>query len=71
MVVGILWRMSKQLSIAQKIRGLKLGKSFTVKTKPEREAACRVAKSLRDAGVIEFEIVTKLQDDGCFKVAAI
>ncbi len=63
--------MSKQLSIAAKIRNLAIGKSFTVATESDRQAACRAAKSLRDAGVIQFQVVTSAQDKGGFKVAAI
>jgi hypothetical protein len=57
--------------LALKIKALTVGRSFLVKTVAEREAVCRAAKSLRDAKVINFDIVTKQQDDGTFKVAAI
>lgn len=60
----------KELTIAQKVRGLKIGKSFTVSTEQDRQRVCRVAKSLKDAGVISFSIVTK-RDGDMFKVAAI
>lgn len=62
--------MGKQLNLAQRIRALAVGKSFHVDTEKERQEVCKVAKTLRDAGVIEFEVVTK-QDGDRFKVAAI
>jgi hypothetical protein len=62
--------MSKDLSLAQKVRSLKVASSFTVATEKERQQVCRVAKSLKDAGVIEFDVVTK-RDGDIFKVAAI
>jgi len=64
--------MTTELTLAQKVRELQVGRHFIVKTNKDRQAACRVAKSLRDAGVIEFEVVTK-RIDGTknFKVAAI
>jgi len=59
-----------QLSIAQRIKSLKPGKSFTVKTESERQEACRLAKALKDMEYITFSIVTK-KELGGFKVAAI
>ncbi len=63
--------MSKTLNIAQKIKALKVGKHFMVKGETERQIASRAAKSLRDAGVIAFDVVTKADEKGNFKVAAI
>ena len=63
--------MSKKLSIAQRIKSLKAGESFTVKTKTERESVCRMAKALRDVGAIDFQIVTRADDNDGFIVAAI
>ena len=62
--------MSKELSIARQVRGLKIGQPFTVKTDKERQKVCRIAKALKDAGVITFDVVTK-RDGDLFKVAAI
>ena len=62
--------MSKTLNLAAKVRALKIGQHFIVKTEKERQAASRAAKSLRDAGVIDFDVVTKA-DGETFKVAAI
>lgn len=62
--------MGKQLNIAQKIRGLKVGEHFHVETEKERQEASKAAVTLRKAGVIEFEVITK-QDGDRFKVAAI
>ena len=62
--------MGKQLNLAQRVRVLKIGQHFHVSTEKERQEVCKVAKSLRDAGVIEFNVVTKA-DGERFKVAAI
>ncbi|MDE2105443.1 MAG: hypothetical protein KGL39_49910 [Patescibacteria group bacterium] len=63
--------MSQELNLAQKIKAMKVGHSFTVKTEYERQKATRAAKTLRDAGIINFEIITKADENGGFKVAAI
>jgi len=64
--------MSKELNLASKVRNLKPGQSFFVADDKERQSVCRIAKNLRDAGVIEFDVVTKWSEDGQnFKVAAI
>ena len=63
--------MSNELNLARKIRNLKVGEGFTVATEAQRQAASRVGKSLKDAGVIEFDVVTKSNDGKGFKVAAI
>jgi hypothetical protein len=60
----------KDLSIAQRVRALKVGKHFIVPTASARQAALRVGKSLRDAGVIDFRVVT-VPDGTGFKIAAI
>lgn len=62
--------MKQDLNLAQRIRGLKAGKPFTVPTEKDRQSVCRIAKSLKDAGVIEFDVVTRKEGDA-FKVAAI
>jgi hypothetical protein len=63
--------MNKTLSLARKIRALQIGKPFTVSTEKDRQMVCRVAKALRDAGVIEFMVVTKRMKSGLWKVAVI
>ena len=63
--------MSKQLNLAQQIRGLKPGKTFTVKTKKDREGALRLAKMLKDSELISFDVVSRENPDGTFKVGAI
>lgn len=62
--------MSKNLSMEQRIKKLKPGESFFVDTESERQNANRVAKVLKRAGFIEFDVVTKSDGDR-FKVAAI
>lgn len=67
----MLTTMNGELNLAKKVRALKPGKSFIVSSSKERQAACRVAKSLKDAGIIEFDVVTRAHYDGTYKVAAI
>ena len=62
--------MSKELNFAARIRSMKVGESFIVKTEKERVSVCRISKTLRSAGVIDFEVVTRANEKG-FKVAAI
>lgn len=62
--------MKQDLNLAQKIRALKTNKSFTVVSEKDRQTVCRIAKCLKDAGFIEFDVVTKKEGDA-FKVAAI
>lgn len=68
---SVIIRQMKQIEIAQRVRQLKVGKHFMVKSERERQSASRVAKSLKDSGVIDFDVVTKEGDNGEFKVAAI
>ena len=63
--------MSKEMQLAQMIRALKPGQNFQVKTESERQKVLRIGKSLKDAGVIAFDIITKKNEDSTFKVAAI
>lgn len=51
--------MSKTFNLAQRIRALKPGMGFTVAGEKERQAACRAAKTLRDAGVIQWSLSTR------------
>lgn len=61
----------KLIEIAKRVRGLKIGQQFVVKTERERQTASKVGKSLKDSGAINFDIVTKADDSGGFKIAAI
>ena len=63
--------MSKEIAIAMKVKRLKIGSHFLVTTESDRQKALRVAKSLKDAGVIGFDVVTKSDENGQFKIAAI
>lgn len=69
--VVIVSPMSKQLNWARKIRALKTGSGFTVKNERQRQQVCRTAKALKDGGVIDFLVITKIDDDGTFRVGAI
>lgn len=62
--------MKPDLNLASKIKNLKLGEHFMVGSEQERQAVCRTAKVLKEAGAIAFDIVTK-KDGKKFKVAAI
>jgi len=58
------------LQIARKIKDLKPGQSFVVDTKKEQWKVCTSAKTLRDAGVIDFAVSTRQNTDGKFTVFA-
>lgn len=62
--------MKKDIELAQKVRALKVGQQFIVSTERQRQRVCRVAKSLRDSGAINFRVVTR-EENGLFTVAAI
>jgi hypothetical protein len=62
--------MKPRTPLADKIRNLKKGESFTVKTEIERAAALRMAKALNDAGYLPAKITTRANGSG-FTVAAI
>lgn len=59
------------MTIAAKIKAMKVGQNFTVQTETERQTASKDAKTLRRAGVIDFDIVTKAIEGGGWKVSAI
>lgn len=56
--------------MADKLKRLKRGHSFTVSSEAERQTVCRIVKALRDAGYLPHKIITKKEGDA-FKVAAI
>lgn len=60
--------MKKEL--AARIRAMKAGDTFTVKTNTERITASKAAKTLKQAGVIEFRLVTFWEGEG-FKLVAV
>lgn len=60
----------KELPLANKLRNLTPGKSFTVKTEGERQKVNRIVKALKDAGYLSHDIITRKSDSG-FTVAAI
>lgn len=60
-----------KLEIAQKIKSLKKGQSFTVSSESERQRASKDYHTLRRAGVVTFALTTKAVGDGTFIVAAI
>lgn len=62
--------MGIELNLAARIKNLKFGKPFYVKTEADRVKVCKIAKNLKDAGAIEFTVVTAKEGER-FKVAAI
>lgn len=62
--------MGIELNLAARIKNLKVGQSFFVKTPGDRVKVCKIAKTLKDAGMIDVTIVTVAEGDR-FKVAAI
>lgn len=57
------------LEAANRIRALKPGEQFRVKTNKDRVTILKAAKLLRNAGIIEFDVFSKL-DNGEFKIVA-
>jgi len=60
-----------KLNFANKIKSLKPGGSFTVKSDKDRAKVLRDADTLKRAGVIEFSVTTRAMDGGGFIVLAI
>lgn len=60
-----------KLNFASKIKSLKPGGSFAIKTDKERARVLRDAEVLKRAGVIEFTVTTRATDGGGFIVLAI
>jgi len=67
--------MSKTLNLARRIRSLKIGQHLFVYSDQDRALARNLARTLRSAGVIEFEVSTRDAVDANgkagFKVCAI
>ena len=57
--------------MAAKVRKLKAGESFRVKTDRERKVAVKEAWTLRRYGLIDFQIATRRDKSGGFNVVAI
>lgn len=60
-----------QVEAASRIRAMKLGEQFTASTNKDRIVLLKVAKTLKAAGIIEFQIVTRDDGNGGFTVVAI
>ena len=56
--------------LADRIRQLRPGKSFTVSTESERVPALTAARTMRDCGVVNFHIYTQAGKGG-FRVIAV
>jgi hypothetical protein len=61
----------KRLTLAARIRAMKIGDTFSVETGGERAKILAVAKTLRDAGVIDFLMHTKPSEKGGFSATAV
>lgn len=57
--------------LARRIKGLRKGKSFDVTSKSDRTIAIQVATTLRATGGIDFQIITKENDNGGFTIFAV
>lgn len=57
-------------ALVHRILALAPGEQFDVATKSERGAALVVAKTLRDAGRIEFRLRSFVREDGTFTLIA-
>lgn len=56
--------------VEKKVAMLRLGGHFVVYCEADRQTACKTTKNLKDASVIEFDVVTKRYGE-LFKVVAI
>ena len=63
--------MSKEKSMALRIKNLKRGEYFTVRTPNERAAALRAKKFCEDLGLLKVDIKTIVTEAGDFKIYAI
>lgn len=63
--------MSNKIILEKKIYALCIGKSFTVDTNLERQAALKTAVTLKRLGLIDFTLTTRETEDGKYKIAAI
>lgn len=63
-------RHQMKLKLAKQIKNLKRSGPFPVQTEGERVKVLQAAKTLRDAGVIDFTVTTRAMN-GAFLVIAI
>jgi hypothetical protein len=54
--------MRQTLNLASKIKALKSGQRFSINGKKARNEANRAIKTLRDAGVLTVEVITRETD---------
>lgn len=59
-----------KLTLAARIRTMKRGESFMVNTPTFRKNAIAAGKTLKDAGIIDFDVKT-FEEEGRFKVCAV
>lgn len=64
-------KITSPTAIARRIRALKVNQSFDVETKNEQAAACHAGRILKQAGSIEFRVITYLNDKGSYTVKAV
>ena len=63
--------MAKEIELAAKIRKLKPADGFTVPDESQRQKVCRIAKTLKDAGIVSFDVSTRKNEGGGFRVVAL
>jgi hypothetical protein len=56
-------------ALTMKLRSMKRGDRFTVKTASERVEALNLARTLRELGAVDFKLHTYATDDGFEAVA--
>lgn len=59
------------VELANKIRSLKPSKTFVVQTELERVAAMKMGKEMKRWGKIDFDVTSRKQEDGTFKIGAL
>lgn len=59
-----------QKEAIQKLKAMKPGQQFTVETSKDRATLLNAANTLRMAGIIEFQLITRKIEDGFLIVAS-
>lgn len=60
-----------EVEAASRLKKLKSGQNFSVKSNKDRIMLLKVAKTLRAAGYLEFQIITKSNGNGGFIIVAV
>lgn len=60
-----------QMEAASRLKSLKPGKPFEVTSNKDRITLLKVAKTLRAAGHMDFQVITKANENGGFTIHAV